>query len=285
MPRCTSLSCTGNTIPDPLNTNCVPAPTAGCPFGQHANPNPSSINDICLADDPTACGPGSRYGFINGIKQCIPIPKDAAQQAAQTPIDNSTPPPTTINTENGVTTSTTVNKDANGTITGTSTTTGTTKIDLNTTGMAQDNSVQAINKTLTDQYNNRQSGGGGDCVTAPVCTGDAINCAILQQSWKSRCNTDASGLSQSSITGNDISTAMGTTANPGTNTVDLSSYGFSTSGYGLSQSDCPVPITTQVYAGKTMTIDFSFFCDLATIIGNLLMITAFFISLRILIRG
>jgi hypothetical protein len=32
--------------------------------------------------------------------------------------------------------------------------------------------------------------GGTDCVTAPSCTGDAIQCAILYQQWKSRCSLE-----------------------------------------------------------------------------------------------
>lgn len=37
------------------------------------------------------------------------------------------------------------------------------------------------------------SSGGGDCTASPVCSGDAIQCNILYQSWAARCNNTAGG--------------------------------------------------------------------------------------------
>ena len=47
---------------------------------------------------------------------------------------------------------------------------------------------------VDDQSNEKdsQASGGGSCDSAPVCSGDAIHCAQLQQQWLTRCDGDGS---------------------------------------------------------------------------------------------
>jgi len=142
--RCSAYPCTAPQIANSTNDGCIAPPVWGCPAGQHAN----STNNGCVADDPTACPANTRHGYINGVSQCVPIPRDAPDNAASTPPDGSIPPAPTINTGNGTVNETVVQKDSNGNITGTQAITGTTKIDLNTTGLAQDSSLKAINDSL-----------------------------------------------------------------------------------------------------------------------------------------
>lgn len=139
-PRCSAYPCSAPEIPNSTNDGCINAPVFGCPIGFHAN----STNNGCEADDATACPANTRHGYINGVPQCVPIPKDGSAQSPDSP---------TTATGDGTTQSTTTTKDANGNVTGTSTTTGSTSFQLNTTGLASESSVKAVNasiKSLSD---------------------------------------------------------------------------------------------------------------------------------------
>lgn len=126
--------------------------------------------------------------------------------------------------------------------------------------------------------------GGGTCTDPPVCSGDPIQCAIFYQTWRSRCNTDTSGLGQGTVTSGDLDAAMGKTTLPPPKSIDLSAgntTALNSSGYGLPDSSCPAPLTAHVLSA-TLVIDFTPFCILARIVGSLVMITATFISLRLI---
>lgn len=283
------LSCPLYSHANTANDTCLPDPPLVCPIGQHDDGTYQ-----CIADDaPPPCKADEQKGYINGIPQCIKRSNlDTAQQAAADKADAAAK----ARSKAGQSASDAAADPTNQTKTDQSAVDEAAATAAETA--ATDSKValdQAINKQIADNTREandltkaRQSSGGSDCKNAPTCQGDPINCAILFQGWKSRCALDGSDLSSSSVTGSDISTAMGTTADLTSATVDLSLGGastFNTSGYGLSDSSCPAPVTTQIYGGSSMTIDLSPFCTLAQIVGGLVMITAYFISLRLLVRG
>jgi len=134
----------------------------------------------------------------------------------------------------------------------------------------------ALGGLLGEGGGGTRSGSASDnCGTPPVCDGDAIDCAVLTQTWQTSCIPE-----ETAITQQQIDDAMGVSAPPAGTTTDLSSHALDSSGLGLSRS-CPAPLTASVL-GKSMTVDLTEFCNLASILGTLIMITASFISLRII---
>jgi hypothetical protein len=139
--------------------DCVANLVYACPVGLHSTGNASQP---CSADDITACPAGSFAGSINGERACIKTAKpmfgDNPPLVAANP-NNPTPPTPTVNTAQGDTigtaTATTVNKDAAGVVTGSSSTTTTatasTKIELNTTGLAKSTDFAPLAKATDIQ--------------------------------------------------------------------------------------------------------------------------------------
>lgn len=147
--------------------------------------------------------------------------------------------------------------------------------------LAQATKTAQSSSGLLDHENAKSAFGSSGCSSPPSCSGDPIQCTVLYQTWHNGCLLDTSNLSSSTVTGSDLTSALGTTSVSAAALVDLSSStAFNTEGYGLSSSSCPAPVTTQVFLGSSFTIDFSPFCSLAQVVGGLVMITSSFISLR-----
>lgn len=150
--------------------------------------------------------------------------------------------------------------------------------------------------------------GGGSCVSPPRCSGDAIQCAILNQTWNTRCapgNQSSGGGgtgTQPDYTGllSTIADNTGRTANALEDTTgegptpddeelptedeDISSLIasiFNTSG---AAGSCPAPITVNTMVGP---IDFKYdlMCDFASYIRYLVLISAGLASFRIVMRA
>jgi len=156
-----------------------------------------------------------------------------------------------------------------------------------------------------DDEGDNVSEGGGSCNQPPVSTGDGILTQIAFQTWKTRCAmeavTDGGALKvKGTGTGGSITVGGGTSGggscDPYTDANCKPKYfdgsegdgngagvdgwadegdGFTAdeSGFGLSRS-CPAPPTITI-AGQTRTLDTSGLCDLAGIIGALVLVMAF----------
>jgi len=280
------LACPLHSHASTANDKCLADPPMVCPTGQHDDGTYQ-----CVANDAVACSNNQTYGTINGIPQCITKPNnesinkasdDAAAAAAaaktaqtnaqvaknnadaalaadptnQTKIDAAAAAATALNNAN--TALSTADAAA-----------------LKAQDLAIQKALEAIEQTLKEQQDKEKgkaaSSNGIMCTSPPSCTGDPIQCLLVSQNFQAICHDPAPTQAQ-------VDEAMGGTTTLTENTQNLAS--LNSSGYVVG-STCPAPHLYTVM-GKSLSIDYSPFCSLAVIFGNLMVITASFVSLRIL---
>lgn len=142
-------------------------------------------------DQPIKCSAGMCTGTVNGVDICVKCVQTDISTAGKTTTTN----PDGSKTEVGTTTTTTVNNNNVTTTTVTTTTTtpaggGTpttqTKTDANT-----ESKDSFCSKNPNDPVCKQSLGmasGGDDCNAPPSCSGDAVQCMMVQQQWRSRCD-------------------------------------------------------------------------------------------------
>ena len=116
--------------------------------------------------------------------------------------------------------------------------------------------------------------GGGDCTAPPSCSGDAIDCAILNQAWLDRCaSTDPSAVASA--------TALGSGEIPLSITSDQSAVLTSTGVLPTGNGSCPEPITLTFF-GNAVSVNFwQYLCLWAANMSSVVMIGAFLVGIRI----
>jgi hypothetical protein len=141
-------------------------------------------------------------------------------------------------------------------------------------------------------------GGGGDCNTPPVCSGDAVMCGVARQTWTSGCaakagldqlHKDVAGdgpapsLTDGQHTSSDVwsdgtatGDAIGDAANAGN--YDTSGMGFSTT-CPLHDMDVPLP------GGRSFAIKFSAGCEVGGWLKAIIIAFALFAAARITAGG
>lgn len=103
------------------------------------------------------------------------------------------------------------------------------------------------------------AGTSGSCETQPSCSGDAIQCAILIQSWKNTCNAlDLKGEKPPWEADPDYGRDLADEAQE----IDVS--GQIDAG-GFAAASCPANPTLSMF-GQTVVIDLSYVCDIAGIV-------------------
>lgn len=259
----------------PNQYNCVPDPYVNCPVEHPGTHN--TDNWTCAPDTPGTCSAG--YSWVTG-QGCLPNPpnnnNNNNNQSNTDPNSNTPPPQTNVTGTNYSTTTTTTCTGS----TCTSQTTGTTSGgQMDTSGLAQESTQSRMDnnlKALADAQKARAATVEGQkCDTPPVCDGDPIQCALLSQLYQASCQIDAP--TQSDIDG--VIQQAGGKTQVQTGSITLPSLDASGLGYAGS---CPTIPPVTIFKGATFSIDTSPMCDLAVILGNLLVITATFIALRIL---
>jgi hypothetical protein len=136
--------------------------------------------------------------------------------------------------------------------------------------------------------NGNSAGGGGDCGAPPVCSGDAIACAQLNQQWLQRCSNDKDNNGQPDWTqpkdgdgklpddGKD-----GTPGPPGTGNVSASMLDMG--GLGGSPGQCPSLGTITIEPFGSFNLDeHDWVCTAVAIIHAVMLILAVFLSIKIL---
>jgi len=123
------------------------------------------------------------------------------------------------------------------------------------------------------------AGGGADCSAPPTCSGDAIDCAVLVQTWRTMCNPSPSDADLEAATG------LTTVADPNSifgeaTEVDVSTAFDTSSPYGGGA--CPPDRVVNIL-GSAITIEFSKFCALLQAVGYLVMVAAVMVSSKIVI--
>lgn len=122
------------------------------------------------------------------------------------------------------------------------------------------------------EQDNGQYAGTGDCSAPPTCSGDILQCAIVQEVWESKCKFE-----------NDIGDFTEPTIDdPGQLTVDVESEitGFlNTSGW-ISNRSCPTVPSVSVM-GASLDWSFEGICDAYEILSYLILAFAGFSGIRI----
>ena len=168
----------------------------------------------------------------------------------------------------------------------------------------------------SDGTSGNSSSGGGSCDSAPVCSGDAIQCNILYQTWATRCSNtkggDGSGDGSGNGSGNGdgqnivdavngvgnkvdgLSNKMSDIFGDGSEDANLSGFVsdedvtadmFDSSGWGFSRS-CPLQTSRQITAGPlNFDIDLTIFCSILSWSGYLIVAIGSFLAVYIVLRS
>lgn len=218
-----------------------------------------------------SCAAGQSIGDVNG--QTICVNADGSVEDTR---------PNTITNENTSTTySEVTNPDGSKTQTKTTSKTksdGTSSTSTTVTNIDPNGNV-TDETTDTEEEEKESTYTDSGCDAPPVCKGDAIQCAIAHNTWNTDCffSTDASN-----ITEDGLGIPVEDRTNEVGDTIDVSNVLDTTS---FLADTCPAPRTINVAYGSTMTLDYAPLCDIADIIGSVILISASIISIRIIGGG
>lgn len=219
----------------------------------------------------------------SGAVVCVPLGTSGVVPVT------STDTPAIVNNADGTKTETvdTTEVSADGTVT----TTQTTKsydAQGNLTGTSVTGSSSSMDSFCKNNPNSKLCGEGGTtsggdvCLSPPVCSGDPINCAIQFQTWKTRCEVEKQNTNISEAKAwADEQLSTGDPASPFADSQKtyLNVGVFNTTDM-LGNASCPAPKSFTVL-GRTYQIPFDVFCNIAAIIGHILVIGASILSLRL----
>jgi len=125
-----------------------------------------------------------------------------------------------------------------------------------------------------------------DCLTPPVCDGDAISCAIAAQTFKTACALSPDANDESALYDSEkvnVDTVIVDDL-PGSKTVGINSGMFSTSNVLGGGSGGMADLNVTV-AGHSVTLPFTTVNTVLTWLGYILMSVGFLLSSRIVVRG
>lgn len=125
--------------------------------------------------------------------------------------------------------------------------------------------------------------GGGSCAQAPACKGDAIQCAILYQTWKGRCDAEK----VEKVPGaSAIEAAIGQSSDTGslTDTTDLTNIMSGVYNQTGNIGSCPSPYTLSLL-GASQTFDYTPFCNVASGLRPFVILLFSFFAFRIVMRA
>jgi hypothetical protein len=122
-----------------------------------------------------------------------------------------------------------------------------------------------------------EGGGGsgsssGSCAIEPSCEGDPIQCAILRQSWLSRCYEPVSDL--------EVGSLVGAPSGVGSEIVELGD--LETDVFGTEAGSCPADQEITVF-GSVLALPWSFACQLAGYMRPLILLMAYLQSAYIVV--
>lgn len=226
---------------------------------------------------------GMGWGEVNGQIVCVP-PSSSASQPYQNPPQKETqknPDGTKTETEtqdvqngeNVTRTTTTKTYDAAGNPVSSTTKTTTAPVGK----FCESNPEAAICKQS-------KTTGGGDCATPPQSSGDAIQAAIALQAWHTRCEVQKQNdrITEAKQWADDQLAGLGNEENPLDNPISKNVLDMFDDTNLLGTRACPAPKVMATPLG-TYYLPFDQFCDLAAMVGHLILIFASFLSFRIVI--
>lgn len=243
-------------------------------------------------DTSITCASGQFPGTVNGVAVCAPSSNTNTLQAVKTntasaPGGSASAPtsglgpqaPASAASSSGTTactgsscTTTTTYKDASGNTVGTATSSeskGTFCQENPSSPLCVQSSYSAV-----------------DCNSPPACTGDAVQCAVAAQSFKTQCalTTAPTGSEMDAYVAAKASNAGDQTLNlAGNSTVNISSSSFDATellGTATGASDLTVTVM-----GRAVTLPFSMVNDWLAKLGIILQACTFLLCARIVTRG
>jgi hypothetical protein len=159
--------------------------------------------------------------------------------------------------------------------------------DINQELNYQTDVLTGLHRTVTAQVHNRRASSNlENCTTAPACSGDAIDCAILREQWAHRCQdkTDSPGDAESLTAAQQdaaaFMTAEGDTWLAGT-TYDFENMLDDDPRY---SSTCPAPETFTVY-DHSMEISYEPLCGIAPAIKPWILMSGYLTAAFIIFRA
>ncbi|MHA6203502.1 virulence factor TspB C-terminal domain-related protein [Dyella soli] len=252
------------------------APARSCGGGSCYD---SANKQFCAVDGSGAqvCVPGSAAASSNGAcvssssaTVCAGTPNAPAPPAP--PASPISDPPTQVQSSDKYTTSSP------------STGTQTTTVNSYSPGQGLQSGKQSSDdgpaSSSTAPSKPGTYGGGADCNSPPMCTGDAVMCGIARQEWYAMCSAKAGtdqlhkDLAGDGSTPPQGGTHTGTDLNGGSvDTGDTSQLDASGFGWGTA---CPFNDLTIQIGGTTQTISFQPVCDYGVYMrGFVLLLAAF----------
>lgn len=232
---------------------------------------------------PVSCGKmGLVYGAVNGVGICakggeIPgtsVTKTDTKTSTATDASGVQAPSQTTNTTTNIT-------NVNGVPTVTRTTTNPDGSKTSTTESKDAFCAKNADDSVCEQES--QASGGDDCKTPPVCKGDAIQCAMLGQQWRIRCDNQqtnvASELAMQVLGGTDPSKNPADKENrdvrPISNSLDQTAF---LGGGGLQDKVVTV-------SGQAITLPFSRLNQYLEWIGRFFVVISLIGAIRIVLGG
>lgn len=286
--------CVGICEANPANVEVVTTwPGGGCgtfnneqvctePTGYSVNVTATKTGASCSGDTPApACpscssppDPGSQPDAPQDDPEPNPDPLETQPNSG--PTDETS---TTVDNGDGTTTTTTTTTYGDGSTT--TTTTNTTTATGNTTSSTTTTAGQSENEDGPEKE--RQYSGGG-CSTKPLCSGDAIDCAIAGHVWETKCALDTEGVTidETALETEIGSTDLETLLDGGE--VDASDP-LSIGGYvETAAPSCPAGITVN-FLDTTETMDWTFMCQFMLLARPIVHAVGLFLALTIFYRG
>lgn len=226
---------------------------------------------------------GMGYGEVNGQVMCVPAntpntppytnPPETTKETNPDGSRQETTNTDTVNGEQVTRTTTTKTYDSQGNETGTTT----SVVTAPRSSFCEENPNSSVCKDSSVV-------GGGDCATHPQPSGDAVQSAILIQQWHTRCEVQKQNdaLQDAADFGNQqIEDAQGD-VNPLSNPQFKNIMSMFETTNLLGTHACPAPKVISTPLGS-WSIPFTEFCNLAAMVGHLILIFASFLSFRIVI--
>lgn len=257
---------------------------------QHIVVGPFSSDGVACAPTPTTtpsssttCPTGQYPGVVNGVSVCSPSSSTNSVQAIKT--SSSTTPGAGLS------------PDAPSTAVTSSSSTSCTQANCTTTTTYRDGSGSVVgtksaseDKTTFCQENPKsmmclQSSFSAACGFPPVCTGDAVFCAIASSDFTTKCALNPDPSQESSLYGSEKSRTGDQTAGlPGNNSVGISAGSFNQSN-SLGVAAAGMSDLSITVMGRPVVLEFSRVNPWLSNLGAVLMAVTFLLCIRIVTRG
>lgn len=139
-----------------------------------------------------------------------------------------------------------------------------------------------------DEGDDGSASGGGSCAAPPSCSGDAINCAVLDQQWRTRCANDKNDDGQPDWTEGDKPSGEGEGSDGNVGEGAYKRFGLSLGTDRLDTDNifgggsCPT-FSMEVMGFAASTADIPAWCDIAAVMRAVVLIMGAYMALQILL--